>query len=264
MADDLRLGLTFGDLVLRVAEYLGVAETNDDGTVAIPTNARNLEACKRVVNDGFRKFYIAKPRWRWASQTISITFDTDGEGSLNVGGDNWRYYMPDGFYGHVLSPLTYGENVGHMEIVEVPEHIILGLYATGDTTGWPNRYAIRKIANDPKGRWELLVYPKPSSAETVTCQIHVWQNKMVELTDRPNCGAPFEDAVLASALNQAELQFEDSSTIKAAQWQEALADAVRIDERSVPKRLGDAGPRIVRPYTGVDTYTNIDGTVHTC
>lgn len=259
------LALKFEDFILRVAEHLGVA-SYASGTAAVPTDAHDLEVCKRVVNDGYRRFFNSNPRWNWTNRAFTITFDSDAAGDAVVNSEAWRYYMPDGFYGHLLGPITYAENTGHLELVEHPEAKIRAMRQYSETTGYPYYYAVRPLAGDDKRRWELIVYPTPESDLVVTGRCRIFPNKLTELTDTPNCGPQFDEALLAACLAEAERQKEDASTIQEAHWAEALTRAIAIDQQSAPTRLGDYGGGSDRPgraYTGVDTYTNLDGTVHT-
>lgn len=261
------LAKKFQDFIQVVAEHLGLASYSGT-TAAVPTDAHDLDLCKRIVNDGWRLFYNSNPRWNWTLQTFAITFDPDGTSDVCVDGNNWRYFLPDGFFGELLGPLTYAENTGHVEIEETPESVIRALYARGDTSGYPTAYAVRPLSGDEARRWELIVWPKPSSALVVTGRCPIYPNKLVELTDKPNCGFQFDEALEAACKFQAELQREDGRPAGLEeQWTKALARAIAIDFRSAPKRLGDygggGGRYMTRPYTGVDTYTNLDGTVTT-
>lgn len=263
------LRLTFEDMILRVAEYLGVADVDSTtGVAAVPANAHDLEVCKRLVNDGYRRFYNSHPRWNWTNRIWTLTFDTAGTGPNNVGGDNWRYYMPDGFYGHVIGKFTYAENSGHVDIVEAPEQVIRGNYASGDQSGYPNLFAIRPLSGEDRRQWEIIFWPKPAAADTVTGRIRIYPNEMVELTDVPNAGLQFDEAILAAAKAEAERERQDTQGIMESQWAEVLTRAVASDQQTTPTKLGDYGPggrgAPSRAYTGVDTYTNQDGTIHSC
>ncbi len=260
------LALTFQDLIIRVAECLGVA-SYADGTAGVPTDAHDLEVCKRIVNDGWRRFYNSNPQWNWTNRTFSITFNptADDNPSVQVDGEVWRYYMPDGFYGHMIGKMTYAENTGHLDIIEVPESHIRARRVSASYAGYPIEYSIRPITDDPQRRWELIVWPDPASALTVTGRCRIYPNKLVELTDRPSAGPIFDEAIEAACKAEAERQREDSSGLLESQWAEALTRAIAIDQKTAPSRLGDYGggkETLGRVYTGVDTYTNQDGTVH--
>lgn len=265
------LALDFEDLILRVAEHLGLAVYAASTAAAIPTDVHDLDLCKRLVNEGWRRFYNSNPKWNWPDRNIDITMDSAGTTDRVVDETIWRYYMPDGFYGHVLSPFTYAENEGKGPIIEVREDQIRDKHAHATTTDWPREYALRRLTDDPKRRWEMIVWPGPSANDVLTGRVRLYPNRLIELTDKPNAGVEFDEAIVAACLAQAENEKEDAQAIKESQWAEALTRAVAIDQGSAPRRLGynadgSDGPRERGRtwFNGVDTYTNIDGTVTTC
>jgi hypothetical protein len=259
------LRLTFEDLILRLAEYLSLAYygASGDEKAQVPTDAHDLDLCKRLVNDGYRRFYNSNPAWNWTDRLFSITFDPDAAGDGVVDGENWRYYMPDGFYGHMLGRMTYPENQGYLDLTECAEDVIRSLYAESDISGYPSKYAIRPLHGDDRRRWEMIVWPKPTSSHTITGRCRIYPNKLVELTDTPNAGQQFDEAILAAVLAEAEKTREGTAGVMESAWAEALVRAVAIDQKTAPRRVGDYGPgrgRVPgRVYTGVDSYTNADG-----
>jgi hypothetical protein len=68
--------LTFGDLILTVAERLGVAYygVNGDEVAQVPTDAFTLDKCKRYVYDGIRMLMADAPPegWRWQRPLASV------------------------------------------------------------------------------------------------------------------------------------------------------------------------------------------------
>ena len=73
--------LTFGDLVLAVAEKLGIAFYGAAGDEAaqVPTNVYDLDKCKRYVQDGIRMFIADAPLsgWRWQRPIASVVLWQD-------------------------------------------------------------------------------------------------------------------------------------------------------------------------------------------
>jgi hypothetical protein len=68
--------LTYGDLIIAVAEQLGVAYygPNGDQIAQVPTSAYELDRCKRFVQDGIRMFMADAPLtgWRWQRPLAEI------------------------------------------------------------------------------------------------------------------------------------------------------------------------------------------------
>ena len=252
------LSLTFQDLIIRVAEYLGIAYYGPDGTEAaqLPVDPHDLELCKRLVNDGYRRFLTGNPRWQFLTPTIQITF-VPGQA---------EYDMPDGFYGSILMPWTYPPNGPHLTISTVSEGAIREMQAGGDVSGDPAYVAFRPKAVDAAtdgARWQAIFWPTPAAEYTVTARARLFPDKLVDLTDRPVAGFQHDEAILAAALMEAERQRGDGMGVQAQNYADALKRAMEQDKQAAPKRLGDYGDRsedrlrAQRPYTGVDTYNNV-------
>ena len=260
------LRLTFEDMILEVAESLGVNDVDGStGVSVIPTDAHDLEMVKRLVNHGYRRFYNAYAEWNWTNQPFSITFNPDGDGPLNVDGANWRYLMPAGFHGNILTPFTYDNNSGRLSINDTREDLIRQRYAVSEDAGYPSEWAIRPLGGDDRRRWEVIFWPQPTAADVVTARIRIYPNRLIELTDVPNAGQQFDEAILAAALAEAERRRDDNQGIEEAKYGDAIKKAMLLDRSSAPRNLGDYGGGKMssgRAYTGVDTYTNLDGTVH--
>lgn len=268
------LALTFNDMILRVAEYLGVADYSG-GAAAIPTDAHDLDVCKRMVNDGWRRFVNSNPKWNWLTPLSSVVFDPTGLGSQCVASDPSRYYLADGWYGHLVNYWTYDSTGPRVQIGIVDEAVIRQMYAaSGTVTGNPRLAAHRPLAAASGGfskRWEVIFYPTPSAAFTVSVRARLYADKLTGLTDVTIAGFQFDEAVLLAGLAEAERQRNDKSGVQEQQFADALKRAIGIDMESQPRKLGYNGDfsdsihgsrRRPTSYGQVDTYTNLDGTVH--
>ena len=169
--------LTFQDLLLRVAEYYGVASYDSNGMPYIPTDdAFNLRECKRIVNEGIRMFIARPPRngkWRWTHRTHILTFDSTGGGSDNINSDPARYVLPQHFACPAGS-INYAANSSHgitinwCDIDEITQRRELSV-----RHGYPMFAAIRPYqpASAPSlassRRWEIIFDPSPNSNKSV-------------------------------------------------------------------------------------------------
>lgn len=77
MADP-TLGLTYSDLRIRIAEFLGLAYYGAAGNQAaqLPVDAHDLDLVGRLANDGYRRFIGENPRWNFLNVPVAITFAT--------------------------------------------------------------------------------------------------------------------------------------------------------------------------------------------
>lgn len=58
---------------IRVADYLGIADRSGS-SLAVPTDAKDLELVKRLVNDGYRRFLTDNEKWNFLVVPLAITF----------------------------------------------------------------------------------------------------------------------------------------------------------------------------------------------
>lgn len=243
-------GLTFEDLVIRVAEYLGVASygVNGDGAAAVPTDAHDLALCKRLVNDGIRMFIADNSKWRWTRKLFSLDI-TNTSSPLQVSGDPARYYMPEDFNGDAMGRWTYGDDEDLWpRIVTVPEHVIREYRSVGSSqSGFPLFAAFRPLPDSeiPEGqraRWEVIFYPDPGQPQTVMLPYRHYFNRLTALTQRQPAGAEFDEAIEAAALAKAELDRDDVAGGRMTYYKERLEKAINIDLLSAPR----VGPNLDR------------------
>lgn len=262
------LAMTFQDMMIRVAEFIGVADYSG-GAAAIPTDAHDLDLVKRVCNDGWRRFCNAQARWNWMEPLTTVTFDPTGLGAqCSAPPDPSRYFLSDGFMGQVIGFWTYDSTGPRVGIKTTDENHIRQLYAaSGGVTGNPWLAATRVLASSVgayANRWELMLYPTPATVYTISGRIRVYPNKLVNNTDRHNAGIQFDEAVLAGMMAEAEIQRGDGKPgIRGNAYTDIISRAIGMDRANAPKRLGynadgsDGYRSMGRPssYAQVDTYT---------
>lgn len=70
---DPTLRLTFQAMQIRIADYLGMADRSGSA-LAVPTDAKDLELVKRLVNDGYRRFITEDEKWNFLNVPLSVRF----------------------------------------------------------------------------------------------------------------------------------------------------------------------------------------------
>ena len=77
---------TMSDLMLRVAEKLGIAEYRSTGQLHIPVDQYNFNLCKRYIINGISMFMADAPRkgWRWMRRLMTVTFTTRVTGTADA------------------------------------------------------------------------------------------------------------------------------------------------------------------------------------
>lgn len=81
MADS-TLRLTFEQLQIRVADYLGIADRSGS-SLAVPTDAKNLELVKRLVNDGYRRFLTDNEKWNFLNVPLTLNLYAQLSGTIS-------------------------------------------------------------------------------------------------------------------------------------------------------------------------------------
>ena len=233
--------LTFRDLVVRTAEYMGVADYDDAGVVAIPADAHDLEKVKRIVNDGIRMFITdAKPTgWYWRKRFLSVTFNAAGTGPFNIEGDAARYKLTTPYFNGVVDGrITYKVESDHgVSLGWTSEADLRRMREINDYAGYPQFAAVRPYKD---GIYELLLYPTPHTAETVEFPYVISFDLLDDLDQSQPAGTEFDDAVLAACKAKAEMENEDlaNGPWVAYYQQKALPNAHKADDRLRPRKLG--------------------------
>jgi hypothetical protein len=228
--------LTFQDLILRVAEYLGVADYSG-GAAAVPTDPHDLDLCKRIVNDGYSRF-ITEKEWNFLNVTMTITPD----------GINYQFDLPVDFQGELLSPFTYPVTGPITQMRETSDFHIRALRAGTNTVGYPTLFAVvAKDTVDPtttSAHWQVWFWPTPyDNTLLLTGRYRRFPNQLVNLTDRSMAGSLHDRAVLQAAMAAAEVQRYGEAGVQGQLYATLLENSKRKDDASTPDNLGDYGDR---------------------
>jgi hypothetical protein len=240
------------------------------GTLFVPTGMVEVYGISAGQQYALLPTGAANTYYIYDNAADAIAAGTTGRMALT--GCPWAYYMPDGFYGQILGKMIYDANTGHLDITQCDSQTIRSKYAVADVSGYPTLYSIEPLAGADVRRWQMLVWPKPYSPDNLTGRCRIYPNKLTQLTDMPNAGPQFDEAIMAAILAEADDQRNDRSGAMETKWKAALASAIIIDNRAAPAHLGDYGGRGLRDRsgfspealwnTGVDSYNSGNGTTY--
>ena len=176
------------------------------------------------------------------AMTVAGDVSWDGAKTFSVPSDG-TYAMPADFGGEYIGEITYaaGSNLGtginwssELEIRRLREN-------WNDTSSSPYHAAVRRNQSNSR-RWDLLVYPTPSSTHQVRFPYLAYFDSMVELTEVHPAGFAHDETVKAAILAQAEHQGEDVLASRMQYYRDiALPNSFKVDLRSAPKYLGYNG-----------------------
>lgn len=212
--------------------------------------------------------------------TGTFTFATANESTVvgdqysvmnvpNVFGQSWRMYLPDDFYGVLITPWTYNIGGPRLTVNTVSEITVRELRAGANTSGTVSTAAhrpIRTSAASTGERWEVMFWPSPATTNTLTAVYKRWPQKLALSTDRSIAGPQHDRTVLAAAIAEAERQRGDSLGPREQEYQAALARSRKLDARAYTVRATEYGDRSEdraafgrRPlnYFGADTYGGV-------
>lgn len=169
--------LSFQELLLKVAEYYGVASYDSNGVPYIPADdAFNLYECKKIVNEAIRMFIARPPRngkWRWMHRTATVTFDSTGAGSDNISNDAARYQLPADFAGQIAGDISYVADSGHgIQIDWCDINTVVQRRELSIRNGYPQFAAVRPYQPTTptltsSRRWEIIFDPTPAANDSV-------------------------------------------------------------------------------------------------
>lgn len=238
-------GYTLRDLVLRVAEFLNIAQypTRDD-PADVPLNEHDLDLCKRIVNDALMDFYIRYPRWSFFKHVIHITFDPDGSSERVVNGDPARYWMPKWFGGVIYQDLYYDQDGPRTNIINVNAARIMQLSSSvSRAQGDPYFFAVRTLDYETSrkyggARYELVFYPEPDQKFTVFGMARRDPYQLTELDEKPIHGAAHDIAALAAVIAYARKHSEGVPVDNDPDYIRLLAQAIRLDQETENASVG--------------------------
>lgn len=163
----------------------------------------------------------------FADKTFSITADGN-------------YTMPLHFGGEYTSRLSYtaGSGIGTAITWGSPAEIMAHRQLSNTSTGYPYFASVRP--SNTARRWELMVFPLPSSDLTVELKFPIHFDLLTATTDYHPAGYKLDDAVCAACLARAQMDVEGSMLQGRVEYyrQVALPNAYRVDARSRPRMLG--------------------------
>ena len=187
--------LSYGDLILNVAEQLGVAYygPNGDQAAQVPIDAFTLDKCKRYVQDGIRMFMADSPPngWRWQRPIAEI--------------DIWQdigIQMPAG---------SAGPNLVSSQTIAGTTHV----YATSAVFSLANVGQVISVRN--LGVFTIAAYVSPTEVTLTPGTDYQWVGAATfafttDLTGLPTLTATYDGISNTTTITSPTLIFYPSAT----------------------------------------------------
>jgi hypothetical protein len=148
------------------------------------------------------------------------------------------YQLPDDF-GAMYGQMTFETDDGYTPIELVGEGEIRALHQT-DSTGQPLKATVRpKASTGAAGqRFELYVWPEPSSNYTMHFRYHAIPNALSDSYPYPLGGAQHSETILAVCLWVASERINDDVESRREYALERLNASISRDKRQGPRNYG--------------------------
>jgi len=207
-------GLSFKDLILRVAEFRGwanYAHTTDDQTnrAKIPTDPNQLDKCKRAVNDAMVMVAAANTSaggWSCLRQTIELRVTIDGLGPDNYNRDPSMLLLPQEVPTHWEGHITFKPDGSEttVPLAQIEESRVRAILNANNTSGYPIGYSKQTVRLTQEGaghsRWALHIAPNPSQAGTITATVRTVVVPLAAMDDRHPFGPAMDQFIVAACL----------------------------------------------------------------
>lgn len=254
--------LTFGEVILRVAEESGWAKydpNSADSPAAIPTERQLLDKLKRAVNDGATELARAYPKFAGLRPVLTLQLFPDGDGPDNLpsetypNGDPSTYRLPWYVQSRPVGPWVWGIDgqtiSGEAEDVSIDrvnrKHLSIRSSGFPVMAGVapcdPPALAETQDGGSDRRTWKVRVWPNPQQAFFFRARFVVATPRMAQLTERHVFGAAHDQTLISFAMWHLKRHDARDPALVATYQQrkdEALAASIRYDQEFVPKTLG--------------------------
>ena len=228
------LSFSFSDLKSEVGYFLGYGSDSAEWSTSEETEI------EKYVQSGIRQFYYPPAiegvdtgyRWSWLTPVTTLTTVADDS----------DYDLPDDF-GQIAGSITFAADSGYAPITVINEGLLRAMQADSDLTGHPRYAAIRfKTSDGSDGqRQEILFYPTPDAAYTLTYKYEAYNGKLTDANPYPLGGMACSELALESCLSVAEQRSEDKKGVHWDSFVRLLVSAIARDKKNGAKYYGPMG-----------------------
>ena len=208
--------------------------------------ADETDQIDEMIHSGVRQFYHPPPlpgqglshKWSFLEPTTT----------LSTVADTSDYTLPASF-GGMNGPLTYASGDNRWNAIDITnEHRIRRLRQRdfSTLTSHPISAAIRARASDGSDgqRFELLLWPTPNKAYTLSYKYHALQAKLSASNPYPLGGEAHAETILESCLAITEQRLENNAGVHTQKFAERLAASVSFDLQTyAPEYMGYNGDK---------------------
>ena len=232
------LSLTYADIRKEIGWFLFGERTSSNWT------SDEGSQIDDIVKSGLRNFYHPAPtqtaptghKWTFLEPTTTLSTVA-----------NTSDYTLSADFGGLIGQMTYSADDSRWFPIEITgEHRIRVLRQRdySDLSSDPKLAAIRPISSSGANgqRFQLMLYPKPDKAYTLSYRYHALPGKIDASYPYPKGGAAHAETILESCLAIAEARMDNNAGIHAAAFQNRLNASIVYDQlMHTPERMGYNG-----------------------
>ncbi len=249
--------LTFGDLIIRVAEAMGWASYDPTSTAsiaAVPSDAQILNRCERAINDSVAEL-AKRYDWTYLSPLVEINLDASGKDPACVNQQNnvyafpiygpcairgWTWQDSAGTFSGRAQDTSY-ERVALQNPTRVGPPLLAALYPAPIPTD----------ATKARAEFHLIVWPRPDQTYVLRSRVKRFVRPMQDHSELHALGPMHDSLIEKWAI--ARLKRTPDNVQMAA---DELDASIRAEGELKPQTLGTAMPGLPLPgrskiYPGV-------------
>lgn len=237
-------GVLYGYLLGVAGRELGDSTLDGNGEIAPPEDTDLLAQARVVVRRAVRRI-VSERAWEWLFQTVTVSLVATA-GADNIAADAARYRMPFWFNGVSREDFVYsGATAPLVRIEHVGPNVLANLQqrpSTGDPWAFAFRRLTASASQQPAG-WELVCYPTPSTARTITFTAKAFPDLMSDEGHRFLAGSEYDRLIESAVLLEAAIEGRpDMIEMRRGEYADALRNAMNSNAETRPRMGGELSP----------------------
>ena len=223
------LSITFDALRRELGRFLGFRIGTNDSVA--DWSAEQIGDVNDIIKSGLRLVYWPLIPGEQGANVYQWSFLKKRATLALVAGTN-TYDLPADYNGMISWP-TFPAGSNKRILERNSEEDIVTLYAKNDVSGVPVYCAVRAkdTAYNALTSYELLVYPRPLEAGTLSFRYTLDPPMLADDNQIPLGGAQLSLALLEGCLSEAEKTLGDTEGLHYKKFQEALARCIQYDQQ---------------------------------
>lgn len=209
-----------------------------------------------IIRSGLSRFYWAPilPGANGQGATVHSWSFLRAVGTITLVAGQSAYNLPEDFGELIEGGFTPSAGSGVSSIGLIGEEQVRQLQAASNTSSTPKYAAIQRLPGAP-AKYQVLFYPTPSDALSLTHNYSIAPPDLTEVSPYPYGGPQHADTILEAILAAAEQKLQDAAGIHEQRFQECLARSIAADQNL--KAQSDESPWPIESASGVGLATGL-------